>query len=670
MRFLLPAILLLLTFVQYALLAQTSKVIIPSISDKIAWEAEDYSSISTSNAGAPKWSVVDDAQASGGQAIQTDGLETITGDLTANRIIYKIDVTSITSGTYQLFIQYRGSSTGSFLPGEFEGTPQALLADEITPGEAVSYTWFDTGNLFELDLDGGNDVIEIIAIIPGSSDLIIDKIGLVRLVTGTTLPVGFDPDIDFNFSDNLVVQTLSGVAAYGPLESGASSDIQELTIAMGSTNVSLSSSDYPYVGTQNFQMSPPTDNQQGNNTSSSTLIFNSINLACFSNILSANAASVQFRWFSPTAVDFQQQDNLSARLIFRESGTVNSEISLSLLNIGGNLIKNNGKKYNLVFNNFSLPSNSIDEVVLELTLTLQNTSKVKDIWIDEVIFDVENQPETPTADFNRADEDGGLEVIFANESVINKPGEINYFWDFGDESMPVACPDGVTLNCNTAAAPSYEYSQAGTYTVCLTVTNILSQCRTSSTTCKDIIVEAAPLPVELTRFTATPQSGDVRLDWSTATETNNDFFQVEHSRDGASFTALARVPGNGDSQAPISYRHVHENAPAGINYYRLKQVDYDGAYEYSDVVTAQVAGGNEDIRLFPNPAHETVQLQSNLRDQLRYSLFDAFGRLLRAGTVAPQGAIDLSDLPGGAYHLRLQDEGGKVLAEERVLRVE
>ena len=176
------------------------------------------------------------------------------------------------------------------------------------------------------------------------------------------------------------------------------------------------------------------------------------------------------------------------------------------------------------------------------------------------------------------------------------------------------------------------------------------------------------LPVTLLSFTAAPAGDDVRLAWRTATETGNDYFAVEHSADGRDFRELGRVAGAGDSATPRSYEYTHADVPTGTHYYRLRQVDFDGSYEYSDVVSVLLDGSGGALRLFPNPARDAVQVISAGTEALRYDLFDAFGRRLRSDAVAPQGRIDLRGLAPGTYILRLSDLSGRVVETERVVR--
>jgi hypothetical protein len=73
------------------------------------------------------------------------------------------------------------------------------------------------------------------------------------------------------------------------------------------------------------------------------------------------------------------------------------------------------------------------------------------------------------------------------------------------------------------------------------------------------------------------------LTWTTATEINNDYFEVQHATDGNDFTTIGYESGRGNTAEPVDYRYMHYHPPAGLNYYRLRQVDYDESYAYSEI---------------------------------------------------------------------------------------
>ncbi len=118
----------------------------------------------------------------------------------------------------------------------------------------------------------------------------------------------------------------------------------------------------------------------------------------------------------------------------------------------------------------------------------------------------------------------------------------------------------------------------------------------------DFAINPNALPVELNTFTATPKGGQVLLQWNTQSERNNDYFSVERSSDGHLFEAIGQVKGNGSSTTLQSYRHSDLHPKNGLNYYRLRQVDYDKKEAYSKVISV-LFGQSTRVAVFaPNPS--------------------------------------------------------------------
>ena len=118
---------------------------------------------------------------------------------------------------------------------------------------------------------------------------------------------------------------------------------------------------------------------------------------------------------------------------------------------------------------------------------------------------------------------------------------------------------------------------------------------------------AVPLPIELMYFNATLRTGEKKVDlnWATATEINNEYFSIERAGKDLNFKEIAYVPGADISSLTHYYHQLDENPLPGINYYRLKQVDYDGTATISDVKSVIVPydGLSEDVYVYPNPAN-------------------------------------------------------------------
>jgi len=116
------------------------------------------------------------------------------------------------------------------------------------------------------------------------------------------------------------------------------------------------------------------------------------------------------------------------------------------------------------------------------------------------------------------------------------------------------------------------------------------------------IICSNSLPIKLLSFNAAAKDSYVQLNWVTATETNNDYFTIERSIDGINFKTIVIVDGAGNSSQILNYSAV-DNAPlSGISYYRLKQTDYDGQFNYSNLVAVEFNNMNDfTFNIYPNP---------------------------------------------------------------------
>lgn len=113
--------------------------------------------------------------------------------------------------------------------------------------------------------------------------------------------------------------------------------------------------------------------------------------------------------------------------------------------------------------------------------------------------------------------------------------------------------------------------------------------------------DTTPLPVVLLEFKAVLGKEGVEVSWITATEINNDYFTVERSNHGLGFQPIAVVPGAGNSSQRIKYSITDGSPFQGLNYYRLKQTDFDGQFEYSTIIAVQVDDPFVTNSIYPNP---------------------------------------------------------------------
>ena len=123
-----------------------------------------------------------------------------------------------------------------------------------------------------------------------------------------------------------------------------------------------------------------------------------------------------------------------------------------------------------------------------------------------------------------------------------------------------------------------------------------------------------PLPVELTSFTASTDKNAIDLNWETKTEVNNYGFNVERRINDGDWDSIAFIEGNGNSNSPKEYSYIDKDIFAGGSkfQYRLKQIDNNGSFEYSDVVEIEVVPPDELSQNYPNPFNPSTTIRFSL----------------------------------------------------------
>ena len=161
------------------------------------------------------------------------------------------------------------------------------------------------------------------------------------------------------------------------------------------------------------------------------------------------------------------------------------------------------------------------------------------------------------------------------------------------------------------------------------------------------------LPVSLLSFNSELINNDyVELKWETASEINNDYFIVQRSVDNVNFEDIDKVAGNGNSNIVIEYSSYDFDVPDGIIYYRLKQVDYDGSTEYSNIRFVRKNASN-DLVIYPNPSHGIFNIESSQPIEIIVSSIS--GQVIRRFNFDEnsKNIIDLSNNPKGVYVLSI-----------------
>ncbi len=166
------------------------------------------------------------------------------------------------------------------------------------------------------------------------------------------------------------------------------------------------------------------------------------------------------------------------------------------------------------------------------------------------------------------------------------------------------------------------------------------------------------LPVELIRFDAVKGDEHIDLSWATASEVNNSHFEVEKSYDAKTWVKIGEVKGNGNSQAIIKYAFTDEAGlgEAGQAFYRLKQVDFDGVFEYSYVrhISGMAIEKEKITSVYPNPANQFVNVKIDEFGLFNIELTDAAGNVrLRKETSEPVETLQIGEFPTGIYYIHV-----------------
>ena len=175
---------------------------------------------------------------------------------------------------------------------------------------------------------------------------------------------------------------------------------------------------------------------------------------------------------------------------------------------------------------------------------------------------------------------------------------------------------------------------------------------------------ATPLPIELINFMGEMVGEDNLLTWTTVSEHNNDYFTLERSRNGIDFEEIAIIDGAGNSTTHLNYQEFDYNPYQGINYYRLKQTDFDGQYSYSQTIALNRSLDQTILsELFPNPANSSVNfdLTTIRKGTVSVVIYDNAGRLVaqydyEAHVGSNSYNINISDLAKGVYTLIMKSE--------------
>ncbi|WP_299704654.1 T9SS type A sorting domain-containing protein [uncultured Pontibacter sp.] len=223
--------------------------------------------------------------------------------------------------------------------------------------------------------------------------------------------------------------------------------------------------------------------------------------------------------------------------------------------------------------------------------------------------------------------------------------------------------------------PTAAYESEPFYLITATTNTTTVSTGFDTETCEDSPI--VPLPVELISFTGKATQSGIELKWSTASEQNNDRFEIEHSADAKAFNKIGTVSGVGNTSLTQHYSFETEYMEKGVHYFRLRQIDTDGTFEFSKTIAVSVSQNPltaAGMALYPNPTtggEVTVALQNPATQQgAQVQIMHMNGRVVHTEQIAPGGihtsiSIPRLQLTKGMYMVTLRN--GDTLETQKLL---
>jgi len=234
--------------------------------------------------------------------------------------------------------------------------------------------------------------------------------------------------------------------------------------------------------------------------------------------------------------------------------------------------------------------------------------------------------------------------------------------------VPELLYDGIPLEAGDTI-PNYDQDKlvlkivgSGYTAIEFTYQTIDQAGKTSFPATYGIKFTATPLPVNFLYFAAKALNGTAVLNWATAQEMNSRGFEIERSRDSRNWTKIGftgSLAENGNSNTKLEYVYTDQHALPGTNYYRLKQVDIDNKYDYSEVRSVAFGNAGGDIKIYPNPARTQITLDGLNGDE-QISIYNVAGKCIanfQAGGSVKTIALD--QMAEGTYYLTVTGAAGK-----------
>ncbi len=178
----------------------------------------------------------------------------------------------------------------------------------------------------------------------------------------------------------------------------------------------------------------------------------------------------------------------------------------------------------------------------------------------------------------------------------------------------------------------------------------------------NVRITGTVLPVELIHFKGKKVENGNLLNWSTASEQNNQGFEIERSSNGQDWKIIDFIIGAGTTTEQQDYEYLDKSISTTTTYYRLKQIDFDGKYEYSNIIQIEPHKSKSQIHIFPNPATEILTI--DVTQPTLIQIINVSGQIVKEKIMQNTGTINISNLSKGVYFLKTNQFIQKFIIEK------
>ncbi|TRX58821.1 T9SS type A sorting domain-containing protein [Fulvivirga sp. M361] len=624
--------------------------------------------------------------------ISTNPIETstssIAGTATTDATIYlyidgfQQSTTTATSGNWTFstlslslgsLIEVRAFSSGSCISGaasrsvtEQSGTPS--VTSPIPNGStSVSGTSSeDSGTIIEVFVDGASQNTGTVDA-NGNWTITVPTLNTGEVVTATATTTGKSTSLlssPVTVLANSTAPVISGSYSEGGTSvtgTSASADGTVITtyidgISLGTTSVSGGNWTLSGLSAANFDLYAggtlaATATEAGNTESA---VSNTVTVSCTAPLTDRTVNVLTNEICASTSAQVQLTNSETSVIYTLRDNSNTTDRSSSLLGTGGSI----------TFNSFTLTGSE----TLQIEAKKIPDTSCSGLNANTAAITVYPNPFNDRGITSTNDNlgSGGSTTIEVANSEVNVSYQLRNDADDSTIGSAVVGTGGTILLPTGSLTSTTTFNVLGTDTDPITCS--IEQLQT-------VTVSIAPLPVELVSFEAKVASdkNSVELKWVTATELFNDFFTLERSMDASNFQALEVVQGAGNSSQLLNYTYTDQFPVHGVSYYRLKQTDFDGAFEYSKTIAVSYENIMVQMTVHPNPfsSFTTFRLNSAIEtdERLQVLLFDALGNEVRHLEGTREIILYRSDLPQGMYWYKVfvnarMLEAGKLLISD------